>query len=522
MSLIKLGIAMDYPVEWEFGRILRDLIQNFYDSIGWENFAKEFMYMYEPEWGRAKKYTVKMSTKGHPFSYEWLVYVGGSTKTSSAGKYIGKYGEGFKISMLSLWKMGITDVYMHSSDWKISPCIYEEKVENSVVRMLGYEYEKTEDDGETTLVMHGVPWYAYDELSEALLHFFYKENPLFGEKLGESENCIIYRRSKEPIPCAAYRPRFKGILYYNYLARGRISIPYCVVIRGGNTDVDSRKRETLADFEAWKLLNNVVVELDAATSYQLLMEMEQNWSDSKCSKYKWETWYYFVCQLVRNVKKSEEYTRKFREKYEGKLAYLDRNAFDKKKNRLINETKIWARENSKKRIVNPIFRYLGAESLVERYQTQQMEKYKMPDALQEKRFRFLCTVFHEVIPYKKIETDKVELKINCENTIQTDPLQFSEKVYSDNIWDAKYKITKVILNPEDLKEGVFQETFVKIADIFLHTYGSSRSERLNALLTYMGGYIIENRHLLENAEEIWDKMTVETEIPWSVSSVPTS
>lgn len=51
MSLIKLGIAMDYPVEWDFERILRDLIQNFYDSIGYENFAKEFHYSYRAEYG---------------------------------------------------------------------------------------------------------------------------------------------------------------------------------------------------------------------------------------------------------------------------------------------------------------------------------------------------------------------------------------------------------------------------------------------------------------------------------------
>ena len=99
MSLIKLGIAMDYPVEWDFERILRDLIQNFYDSIGCENFTKEFHYSYRAEYGRKRSYTVKMSTQGHPFSYEWLVYIGGSTKASSVGKYIGKYGEGFKISV---------------------------------------------------------------------------------------------------------------------------------------------------------------------------------------------------------------------------------------------------------------------------------------------------------------------------------------------------------------------------------------------------------------------------------------
>lgn len=63
--------------------------------------------------------------------------------------------------------------------------------------MLGYEYEQTENDGETTLVLQGVPWYVYDELSEALLHFFYKENPLFGEKIGESKEIIILGEMRE-------------------------------------------------------------------------------------------------------------------------------------------------------------------------------------------------------------------------------------------------------------------------------------------------------------------------------------
>ena len=40
--LVPLDLVMDYPVNWEFWRILRDLIQNFYDSIGYENFHKEF------------------------------------------------------------------------------------------------------------------------------------------------------------------------------------------------------------------------------------------------------------------------------------------------------------------------------------------------------------------------------------------------------------------------------------------------------------------------------------------------
>ena len=38
--LVPLDLVMDYPVEWEFWRVLRDLIQNFYDSIGYKQFHR--------------------------------------------------------------------------------------------------------------------------------------------------------------------------------------------------------------------------------------------------------------------------------------------------------------------------------------------------------------------------------------------------------------------------------------------------------------------------------------------------
>ena len=48
-ELIKMDIAIDYPVRWSFERVLRDLIQNFYDSIGPEKFGKEMNYTYSRE-----------------------------------------------------------------------------------------------------------------------------------------------------------------------------------------------------------------------------------------------------------------------------------------------------------------------------------------------------------------------------------------------------------------------------------------------------------------------------------------
>ena len=45
--IIPLNIIRGYPVDGDFSKILRDLVQNFYDEIGYANFAKEFMYEWQ-------------------------------------------------------------------------------------------------------------------------------------------------------------------------------------------------------------------------------------------------------------------------------------------------------------------------------------------------------------------------------------------------------------------------------------------------------------------------------------------
>ena len=60
--IIPLNIVREYPVNWDFPRVLRDLIQNFYDEIGYENFDREFIY----EWEEVDDFiNLSMKTKGH-------------------------------------------------------------------------------------------------------------------------------------------------------------------------------------------------------------------------------------------------------------------------------------------------------------------------------------------------------------------------------------------------------------------------------------------------------------------------
>jgi len=129
-----------------------------------------------------------MGTLGHSFSYEWLTYIGGSTKTGRDG-YAGKYGEGFKIALLCLVKLG-GDAVMSSGSWELRPCEYMEDIGGQKVRMFGYRMKERKDDGFTTLELYGIP--ASDEhiriAREALLEFFYPQNVLPADKnLSEGE-----------------------------------------------------------------------------------------------------------------------------------------------------------------------------------------------------------------------------------------------------------------------------------------------------------------------------------------------
>ena len=84
-------------------------------------------------------------------------------------------------------------------------------------------------------------------------------------------------------------------------------------------------------------------------------------------------------------------------------------------------------------------------------------------------------------------------------------MQFSERVYGNRKSRAgrKYHITKLVMQKDDFSDDSFTKSFVKVADAYLHTYGTSRSEKVNAFLTALGQWIIENDSILAKYEEEW-------------------
>lgn len=499
MALIKLEIAIDYPIQWEFNRVFRDLIQNFYDSLSSEDFSKKFRYNFELE---DDGYHVLMETRDTEFSYEWLTYVGGSTKTDSSGEYIGKYGEGFKMAALRIMQMGGMSLTMHSQNWIISPVTYYESIDDCRIPMLGYDYREVENDGVTRLEITGVQECHKNVLEEALLDFWFPTNILFGRLVGKGTDWEVYERSEIPIPCQPKDPTLKGALYVNNLARGRLDLP---VVINYKREIyhDSRSRETFRDSKTIDFLHEVVRKFDPQTSFYLLEMLEKKWNEYPKHVNDVYTKYYMVCQLVRNVASDERIAEAFKCKYK-ELVYIDRKTGDTIRNKLIDETKAWSKDNNTRRVVNPIFRLLGAEALVLEYEMIKHSRYKQPTDIEELRAGVLYRVLDKIIPIRL--TDKMpEIVMDESEMGQFNPLQFAEKNYRKvkGQRKKKYEIYKLAFRHEDFLDDAYNESLVKMAEALLHVYGTDRSSTVAGLLTHLGQWILEGAEIIKAYETQW-------------------
>ena len=406
------------------------------------------------------------------------------------------------MSALRIMQMGGMTLKMHSQNWEISPTEYDEMIDGKPVTMLGYDYEIAEDDGITRLELVGVAAKYESVLKEALLDFFYPENELFGSLLGKGDRWEIYGRSEKEIPCRQYSTDLKGVLYFNNLARGRLDLPIIVNIRKIRY-YDSRSRETFTNSDSFDELHEVLCLLDANTSITLLKMLYSKWNEYPKDHYDINTKYYMVCQLVRNVSKDPKLVQEFQREYKD-LAYIERKKDNISRNRVIDETIIWARKNNQKRLVNPIFRLLGAVSLVDIYLDEKDRLYKEPTCFEHERVKILYLAAKDIIPVLLTDTmPEVVITENENEVFHT--LQFSEKCYDSNkaIRNRKYKILKLVFKHSDFSDDAYNRSLMKMCEALLHVYGTDRSETFTASLTYLGGWMLERMDIVYQYKKAW-------------------
>lgn len=503
-EMIPLNIDMGYPVRWSFAKILRDLIQNFYDEIGWERFGEEIIYKCER---RGKYYDLIIEVCGHPFHYEWLTFIGGSTKTEEPGKYVGKYGEGFKICMLCLLRDYDLEISMESENWFIEPCTSRRRLGNTRTEVLCYRKKNRINDGYTRLMLRGIDWWRMGVVEEGLYHFFYPQNPLFGESVFVTDSISMYRRSDMRVPCGE-QATISGIFFYSYLARGRLDIPYIIHVPKADKFEDSRERKLMEVYDMIPVIYWAIRKLDAENSYKMLVALKKYWNDI-CRNWKdIESWYHVICQLVRNVSHSAEVAARWREEYAGDHIYIERRTTNRLRNKLIKEALDWHKEQEDSRkLINPIFRLLGVASMVEEYQEYKSscfegisEEYILPVQMLKDAYG---GTYGERLGLPAPDVLFQKTKSGGKAGIHT----FSTRVYGSRREQGRvtpsYKIEKAIMQRDSFREDGFWEAYIEYMSIIFHSFGTERSAKVNVMLTYLGDTLLVQRVFLEAINTKW-------------------
>ena len=505
-ELLKLGISVDYDVNWTFEKVLCDLVQNFYDSIGYKRFSKEFAFDY---WLDGESYTVVMETHGNPFSLDLLCYIGASTKTGKTN-YAGCFGEGFKVCVVCLIKMGIC-LTMESSNWMVEPEIHYKEIGGKTMKMLAYRKTYRDDDGATRLTLHHVPYNKESWLKEVLLNFYYPENPLLGELIASGNEYAVYKRSNVAIPKSGYHiPEEKGILFYKYMARGELPFPLAIFLKEAyRVNYDSRDREIFESYQLNSLITTISEKIDSFGSWKILEELEHYWCElPSIGKYSdIDTWYYLICQLVRNVARSPMISQKFREKHKN-LSYLERKTDNRNFNRKIEEANKWYKQiNKTVKYVNPIFRLLGAKSILDEYENYlKSVVFKEPSVIETDVFNILENTYRAIWCYgfESHSLPNVEIASDIEQMFF---MEFYKKYNKRAIYSGgfkqRYLISRVIMNPKKLENKTFEEAFLEYASCCLQVFGMERSERYAAMLTEIGARIIDCFEEYLNGEKEW-------------------
>lgn len=506
-SIINLNLITTYPVKWDIYKILRDFIQNFYDSVPNTEFNKRFTYEYNNK-------NLIMKCANVSFNYEWLLHIGASSKTNNEEKdFAGYFGEGFKVAALCAMRDYDLGVKTCSSNWSINVTESDIIIDGNVNKSLAYELETFEDEAEdTVLILSNFKEKNLEVFHSALYSFYYEENPLLGEKIYSNTLCSIYHRSnvkKHDTYPRSYNSSGEGIIFAGLQARGSIKEPliFCYHKYSDN----DRDREFFSDIDNIDIIIKCIWEIEPEHAMKLLISFKNLWYTYPKEKYGYRSYYTIIKNLIFKVECNTNLIKEFNKSYP-KLLYAEKIPQSNKK--ALNERKyclVWLRKNSDYTLVQDSFEYLNVQSLEEKCKEENiLPKITEPTLREEKYINLLKECVNELfIGFLDLENlPSCNVIRNMEASVSGYASIFNNKVKNKNLWGFtyRYKIDSICIKETHLKREVFTDALTVFIHELCHTFGGDKSESFSYALTKALQLVIANNYVVERYKLKWEAL----------------
>jgi hypothetical protein len=505
MKTIPLNIMLSYPVQWKKDRILRDIVQNFYDDVGLREFEKAF----KTEYDQIEK-SVSLTVTSEGFSYEWLLHMGASTKQDKPGAFAGFFGEGFKVAALCALRDFAWKIKMCSRNWILEVIALKTVIDGKEMQQLAYQVEERESFiDETILTLSPFSNEDNDLLRDVVLGFYFPENQLLGKRIFENEYAAIYERSKQSKPAhfpEGFDLKGDGIVFIGYQARGSFGRP--LVLCNHRFITRERERHDIHFGTVLDMLIDLVDLIDAHVCCYLLEQLEPYWYDYPDKKEDMESWYPIIRKLIRKIVFYDPaLARDFTEKHSN-LVVCERPLNLYMRNRK-TQALAWMKQCiSNSRLVQDSFLLMGYSSVVDLCEkaggfnitrTPVYQETVLFSILAQAAKEIMPGFFDEYPPCLIIENESASvagmarLNKNKENKRNKHGYHF------------RYRLSQIEIKRNLLTKENFSKAFSTYCHELCHCFGGDASATFSLALTDAMTYIIENRGKLQQYYRLWQE-----------------
>ena len=504
MKTVSVNIVMTYPVHWTRYQVLRDFVQNFYDSIGAGDWYRSFHYSFNDS-------VLSMWVENSSFSYEWLMHIGASTKTNNSNEYAGFFGEGFKIASLCAIRDFGWEVEMYSDDWRIEVTEIDQVIDHTHVKMLAYNISTVKKTRETKLIIKNISDVDCRLFQVIPDSFYSPDNPIMGKSLWQGPAGAIFLRSNKPIneslPITSEYGR-RGAVFCGYQMIG--TNPFDLVICLHKYSKEDRERRSLYSFEVIDVFEDICQYIDSECAMIMLEKMRKYWNTYPHKRVDIHSWSWTVDMLIRKMTYSYGVKHAFAARY-GNLLCLKRVYSIGEKNRRW-QARSWLNQQDKKYIlVKDTFRLLGYPTLEEECEKQGgFVVDDNADAIQEKCFAVLEDVCKDIFQDFFIVDSLPERKIitNTRAAYHGMATTYKKRTPLMNTKGMRigYEIGKVYLKSDIFREEGYFDGLSTYVHEMCHMFGGDSSSSFSLALTYAIELLMGNQDKVLLGKRMWEAL----------------